>query len=158
MKPGEQAAKTPPERDKDEMNKKTATDKYSEGAMQAGTKRFDDAYRIASRCLGEVPLDVIKAWSHLYGPIEIEKYRDTIVTIIDEETRPEWIPCAKQMPTEDHGDIHGKVIWRFDDDGEVFHFMAHWDHTNSDGIKRIWDMYEIECVSWMSFPPGPKEG
>lgn len=83
--------------------------------------------------------------------------------LISELMAQDWIRCSERMPTEDHGDIDGRIMWRFDEDQElphtsdVFHMAAHWDPTNIDGIKRVWDMYEIECVSWMPFPPGLKE-
>ena len=133
MKSDEQAAKSHPERKEVEMKQETS----------AGVKRA--AKRVVEGILKEVR----------YAPGPVEESFDCIgyaVDIIDEETRPEgdWIPCSERMPTEDHGDIDGKVLWCIDEDGEIHHMVAPWG-------QRAWISRPNWKVSWMPFPPGPKD-
>ena len=108
------------------------------------------AKRIVAICneeLGAQAQASLSNWAHVIAQRLNKKAVRGIALLIAEETQPKWIECSERMPSEDHGDIGGKVLWRIDEDGEIHHKVASWDWV-------AW--VAVPGVSWMPFPPGPK--
>ena len=89
----------------------------------------------------------LREYIHIPGLLDEE-----LATIIDRETRDQWILCSDRMPTEEDGDGQERVLW----------LIKSSTHTGGWAkISAAWDcphwVYNDSTVGWLSLPATPEE-